>query len=168
MRKDRTSCIHLTCSSCLIKVLPINTPPHLPLEHWNSLSRRTVTKTRADGHTSPLQIIMHLLIRMEQFGDLLWKNIGYKIFGGLLTCYSLVEPPLLYWNTMYIQRNSVKRNIIPANLWNRLRIQSAIIVVWMCEEYCYSECGGVLYSGSWRCVKPLATAHTQLSHAGNG
>ena len=43
--------------------------PHLPLALPNSLSRGTVTKTRTDGHTSPLQIIMHLLIRLEKFED---------------------------------------------------------------------------------------------------
>ena len=65
-------------------------PPHLPLAHPNSLSRRTVTKPRADGHTSPLQIIMHLLIRLERFENFLPKNdyfltriIDYNIFGGI-------------------------------------------------------------------------------------
>ena len=74
----------------LFKVPPLNTPPHLSLAHPNSLSRRTVTKTRTDGHTSPLQIIMHLLIRLEQFEIFLWKNdqfltsiIDYNIFGGI-------------------------------------------------------------------------------------
>ena len=38
LRED--PCIHLTCSSCLIKVPLLNTPPHLPLEHPNSPSRR--------------------------------------------------------------------------------------------------------------------------------
>ena len=42
-------------------------PPHLPPALPNSLSRRTVTKTRTDGHTSDLQIIMRLLIRLERF-----------------------------------------------------------------------------------------------------
>ena len=67
MRKDTASCIHLTCSSCLIKVPPLNTPPHLLLEHPNFLSRRIVISTRTDGHTSSLQIIMRLLIRLERF-----------------------------------------------------------------------------------------------------
>ena len=73
-KDDRASCTHLTRSSCLIKVPPLHTPPHLPLEHPNSLSRRIVTKTRTDGHTSPLQIIMHLLTRLEWFEDFLRKN----------------------------------------------------------------------------------------------
>ena len=46
----------------LIKAPPLDTPLHLSLEHLNSLSRHTVTKTRTGGHTSPLQIIMHLLL----------------------------------------------------------------------------------------------------------
>ena len=77
LKDDRASCIHLTCSSCLIKVL------HLPLALPNSLSSRNVTKTRTDGHrpTSPLQIIMHLLIRLERFEDFL-RIMDYNIFGG--------------------------------------------------------------------------------------
>ena len=55
-KDNRASCIHLTCSSCSIKVL------HLPFACPNS-----VTKTHIDGNTSPLQIIMHLLIRLERF-----------------------------------------------------------------------------------------------------
>ena len=65
-------------------------PPHLPLTQPISLSRRTVTKTRTDGHTSPLQIIMHLLVRLERFEIFLRKNdyfftliIDYNIFGGI-------------------------------------------------------------------------------------
>ena len=81
MRKDdRASCVHLTCSNCLVKVLP--------LAYSNSLSRRTVTKTRTDEHTSPLQIILHLLISLRSLKIFLRKNdyfitriIGYKIFG---------------------------------------------------------------------------------------
>ena len=96
MRKDdRASCIHLTYSSCLIEV------PHLPLAKPNSLSRRTVTKTSTDGHTSPLQIITHLLIRLERFEILFYgRMISFllasliRIFlGVLLTCYALLEPP---------------------------------------------------------------------------
>ena len=93
MRNDRASCIHLTCSSCLIKVPPLNTPPHLPLEHPNSLSRRTVTKIRTDGYTSPLQTIMHLLIRLKQFEvffcrrmmSFLLASLVIKFLGVLLT-----------------------------------------------------------------------------------
>ena len=64
---------------------------YLPLTQPNSLSRRTVTKTRTDGQTSPLQILMHLLIRLERFEICLRKNdqfltgiIGYKISGGIV------------------------------------------------------------------------------------
>ena len=103
MREDRASCIHLTCSSSLSKVPPLNTPPHLSLEHPNFLSWRTVTKTRTDGHTSPLQIIMHLLIRLERSEDFLRRMINFllaslviKFLAALLTCYSLLQPPLLY------------------------------------------------------------------------
>ena len=67
-------------------------PPHLPLMRSNSLSRRTVTKTRTDGHTSPLQIIMHLIMRLERIEIFLWKNdqfltriIDYNISGGIAT-----------------------------------------------------------------------------------
>ena len=92
----------------LNKAPPLYITPNLPLEHQNSLSRHTVTKTRTDGHKSPLQIIMHFLIRLEQFEDFfLWKNdyfllvvLVIKFLGVLLTCYSLLEPPLTYdtWN----------------------------------------------------------------------
>ena len=65
-------------------------PPHLPLMRPNSLSSRTVTKTRTNGHTSPLQIIMHLLIRQKWFEHFLRKNdqfltriVGYNIFGSI-------------------------------------------------------------------------------------
>ena len=75
MRKDRVSCIHLTCSCCLIKVPPLNTLPHLPLQHLNSLRKRTVTKTRTDGYTSPVQIIMHLLMRLEWFEDFFYGRM---------------------------------------------------------------------------------------------
>ena len=78
-------------------------PPHLPLTYLNSLSSRTVTKTRTDGHTSPLQIIMHLLIRLERFEDFFYgRMISFLLawliiifLGILLTCYSLLEPPLI-------------------------------------------------------------------------
>ena len=50
-------------------------PPHLPPALSNSLSRHTVTKTHSDRHTSPLEIIMHLLIRLERFENFfLQKN----------------------------------------------------------------------------------------------
>ena len=77
-------------------------PPHLPPALPNSLSRRTVTQTRTHGHTSPLQINMHLLIRLERFGtffygrmiSLLLASLIIIFLGVLLTCYSLLEPPL--------------------------------------------------------------------------
>ena len=65
-------------------------PPHLPLAHPKSLSRRTVNKTRTDGRTSPLQIIMHLLIRLERFEKIFTEErlvsysiIANNIFGGI-------------------------------------------------------------------------------------
>ena len=68
---------------------PVSKYP-LPLAEPNCLSRRTVTNTRTDGHTRPLQIIMHLLISLEQFENFLWKNeqfltriIDYNILGGI-------------------------------------------------------------------------------------
>ena len=77
-------------------------PPQLPPALPKSLSRRTVTKTRTDGHTSPLQIMMHLLIRLERFAFFYGIMISFllasliTIFLGVsLTCYSLLEPPLL-------------------------------------------------------------------------
>ena len=54
-----------------------------------TLSRHTVTKTRMDGHTSPLQVIMHLLIRLERFEvygriiSFFTRIVGYNIFGGI-------------------------------------------------------------------------------------
>ena len=86
-------------------------PPHLPLVHPNSLSRRTVTKTRTDGHTSPLQIIMHLLIRLERFEDFLRKNdqfltrmIDYNIFGGIanLLLPSRAAPAIYSSTILYV------------------------------------------------------------------
>ena len=44
------------------------------LNEFSVLSKRTVTKTCTHGHTSPLQIIMHLSIRLELFEDFLQKN----------------------------------------------------------------------------------------------
>ena len=81
-------------------------PPHLPLARPNSLSKRTVTKTRTDGHTSPLQVIMHLLIRLERFENLFTEEwlLSYShhwfivFLGVLLTCYSLLEPTLVQNN----------------------------------------------------------------------
>ena len=78
-------------------------PPHLPLAHPKSHSRRNVTKTRTDGHTSPLQIIMHLLIRLERFENFFYGTMISFLLASLiiiflrvlLTCYSLLEPPLL-------------------------------------------------------------------------
>ena len=98
----------LSLYQLLIKGPPLNTLIHLPLEHPNSLRRCTVTKNHTDGHTSPLQIIMHLLIRLEQFEnfygrmiDFLLVSLVIKFLGVLLTCYSLLEPPLswsLIWS----------------------------------------------------------------------
>ena len=42
--------------------------------------------SRTDGHTSPLQIILNLLISFERFEDFhpeMIRIIGYKIFGGI-------------------------------------------------------------------------------------
>ena len=71
MHAQRRQCVVyiLNMFQLLIRAPPLGTPLHLPLVHPNSLSRRTVTKTHTDGHTNPLQIIMHLLIRLEQFED---------------------------------------------------------------------------------------------------
>ena len=79
----------------LIKAPPLNTTPHLPREYPNSLSRRTVTKTRKDGYTSPLQIIVHSLIRLERFEDFFYGTMISFLFASLvitflvvlLTCY---------------------------------------------------------------------------------
>ena len=115
MHKDRALCIHLTCTSCLIKVPPLNIPPHLPLEHLNSLSRCTATKTRTDGHKSPLQVIMHLLIRLEWFEDFFYgrmitfllASLVITFLGVLLTCCSLLAGTQLYYS-MNFEQNLTK------------------------------------------------------------
>ena len=86
----------------LIKAPSLCTTPHLPLKYPNSLSRRTVTKSRTDGYKSPLQVIMHLLIRLERFENFFYRRmISFLLasliiifLGVLLTCYSLLESPL--------------------------------------------------------------------------
>ena len=92
MHAQRRQCVVYTLKlfQLLIKAPPLDTRLHLPLDHPNSLSRHTVTMTRTDGHTSPLQIIVHLLIRLERFEHFFreeWLDftgiIGYKIFGGI-------------------------------------------------------------------------------------
>ena len=84
-------------------------PPHLPFARPKSLSRRTVTKTRTDGHTSPLQIIMRLLIRLERFEDFYMEEwivfytliVVYNIFVGIakLLLPSRAAPDIVY--TLY-------------------------------------------------------------------
>ena len=79
-------------------------PPHLPLSQPNSLSRRIVTKTRTDGHTTPLQIIMHILIRLERLKIFFYGRMISFLLASLiiiflellLTCYSLLQPPLRF------------------------------------------------------------------------
>ena len=118
-------CIHLICFSCLIKVPHLNTPPHLPLDHPNSLSRRTVTETRTDGHISTLQIIMHLLIGLERFEDFFYRRMITFLLASLvitflrvlLTWYSLLGPLLgtlglsfaEFWNFHINRHNFVHR-----------------------------------------------------------
>ena len=110
----------LTCYSIL------EPPLRLTNQTVYSLS---VTRTRTDGHKSPLQIIiMNLLISLKWFEHFLRKNdkfltriVGYNIFGVLLTCYSLLEPLLvhilcaaiLFYNTIYWLKiiSNVKTNI---------------------------------------------------------
>ena len=93
-------CIHSTCSSCLIKVPPLNTP-RTYLSRNQTILAAALSPTRTDGHTSPLQIIMHLLIRLERFENFLRKNdqfltriIGYNIFGGIA---NLLLPSRAAW-----------------------------------------------------------------------
>ena len=89
----------------LIKAPPLYTTLHLPLKYPNSLNRHTVTKTHTDGYTSPLQIIMYFLIRLERFEDFLteewlvflFASLVITFLGVLLTCYSLIEQPLVSW-----------------------------------------------------------------------
>ena len=70
-------------------------PSALAPSSTKNLSRRTVTKTRTDGHTSPLQKMMHLLIRLERFEDFYGRMISFtlasldKIFRGI---YNLLLP----------------------------------------------------------------------------
>ena len=64
------------------------------------LAGALLPKPRTDGHTSPLQIIMHLLIRLERFEKFYRRMISFLLasliifLGVFLTCYSLLEPPL--------------------------------------------------------------------------
>ena len=70
-------------------------PPHLPLAQPNPLSRRTVTNTRTDGHTSPLQIIMHLLIRLERFETFFYGRMISFLLASWIIIFLGV---LLTWN----------------------------------------------------------------------
>ena len=70
----------------LMKTPPLDIPLHLPLAHPNSLTRRTVIKTRTDGHTNPVQIIMHLLIRLERFEDFDGRSISFLLASLVIKC----------------------------------------------------------------------------------
>ena len=101
-------------------------PPHLPLAHPNSLSRRTVTQTRTDGHTSPLQINMNLLITLERFENVLRKNdqfltriIDYNIFGGIANLLLPSRVASASWNMKNLHVQDLETNLGPLTSLSR-------------------------------------------------
>ena len=109
MRKDdRASCIHLTCSSCLIKVPPLNTPRTYFSRNQNPIAGALLPrlvqmdKSSTDNYAFINKIGAVWRFFYRRMNSFLLASLVIKLLGVLLTCYSLLEPPLFSWKLLHI------------------------------------------------------------------
>ena len=109
MRKDdRASCIHLTCSSCLIKVPPLNTPRTYFSRIQTLLAGALLPRLVQRTYTSSTDNYAFI----NKIGEV-WQFFYGRMFsfllalliiiflGILLTYYSLLVPSLVWWGSNF-------------------------------------------------------------------
>ena len=114
MHAQRRQCVMYTHKlfQLLIKVPPLDTPLNLPLDHPNSLSRRTVTITWTYKSSTDNCAFINKIGALLRFFTEEWLDftgiIGYKIVGGIanLLLPSRAAPALEY--RCFVSKNTLE------------------------------------------------------------